>query len=100
MHVGFIHGVMNTDNTALSGETIDFGPCAFMDSYDPATTFSAIDELGRYAYGNQPTIAQWNLEGSVRSVARFSGPRGSGPHRSRIERSRGQVRVGGAMGIV
>ena len=61
MHVGFIHGVMNTDNTALSGETIDFGPCAFMDSYDPAATFSAIDELGRYAYGNQPTIAQWNL---------------------------------------
>ena len=61
MHVGFVHGVMNTDNTALSGETIDFGPCAFMDSYDPATTFSAIDELGRYAYGNQPTIAQWNL---------------------------------------
>jgi uncharacterized protein YdiU (UPF0061 family) len=61
MHVGFIHGVMNTDNTALSGETIDFGPCAFIDSYDPAITFSAIDELGRYAYGNQPTIAQWNL---------------------------------------
>jgi serine/tyrosine/threonine adenylyltransferase len=61
MHVGFVHGVMNTDNTALSGETIDFGPCAFMDSYDPATTFSAIDEFGRYAYGNQPTIAQWNL---------------------------------------
>jgi serine/tyrosine/threonine adenylyltransferase len=61
MHVGFIHGVMNTDNTALSGETIDFGPCAFMDSYDPATTFSAIDELGRYGYGNQPTIAKWNL---------------------------------------
>jgi uncharacterized protein YdiU (UPF0061 family) len=61
MHIGFIHGVMNTDNTALSGETIDFGPCAFIDSYDPATTFSAIDELGRYAYGNQPTIAQWNL---------------------------------------
>ena len=61
MHVGFVHGVMNTDNTALSGETIDFGPCAFIDSYDPAATFSAIDELGRYAYGNQPTIAQWNL---------------------------------------
>ncbi len=52
---------MNTDNTALSGETIDFGPCAFMDSYDPATAFSAIDELGRYAYANQPNIAQWNL---------------------------------------
>ncbi len=61
MRVGFIHGVMNTDNTALSGETIDFGPCAFMDSYDPATAFSAIDEFGRYAYANQPTIAQWNL---------------------------------------
>ena len=61
MHVGLIHGVMNTDNTALSGETIDFGPCAFMDSYDPATAFSAIDEFGRYAYANQPTIAQWNL---------------------------------------
>jgi uncharacterized protein YdiU (UPF0061 family) len=61
MHVGFIHGVMNTDNTALSGETIDFGPCAFMDSYDPATAFSAIDEVRRYAYGNQPTIAKWNL---------------------------------------
>ena len=61
MHIGFIHGVMNTDNTALSGETIDFGPCAFMDAYDPATTFSAIDEFGRYAYANQPAIAQWNL---------------------------------------
>ena len=61
MHVGFIHGVMNTDNTALSGETIDFGPCAFMDLYDPATAFSAIDEFGRYAYANQPAIAQWNL---------------------------------------
>src|SRR5271168_729788 len=61
MNVGFIHGVMNTDNTALSGETIDFGPCAFMDAYDPATVFSAIDEFGRYAYANQPAIAQWNL---------------------------------------
>ncbi len=61
MHVGFIHGVMNTDNTALSGETIDFGPCAFLDAYDPATAFSAIDEFGRYAYANQPAIAQWNL---------------------------------------
>jgi serine/tyrosine/threonine adenylyltransferase len=59
--VGFIHGVMNTDNMALSGETIDYGPCAFMDTYDPATVFSSIDEGGRYAYGNQPPIAQWNL---------------------------------------
>jgi serine/tyrosine/threonine adenylyltransferase len=61
MHLGFIHGVMNTDNTALSGETIDFGPCAFMDAYDPATSFSAIDRFGRYAYANQPGIAEWNL---------------------------------------
>ena len=59
--IGFIHGVMNTDNMALSGETIDYGPCAFMDSYDPATVFSSIDHGGRYAYGNQPAIAQWNL---------------------------------------
>ena len=59
--VGFIHGVMNTDNMALSGETIDYGPCAFMDAFDPATVFSSIDRNGRYAYGNQPQIAQWNL---------------------------------------
>lgn len=61
LHVGFIHGVMNTDNMALSGETIDFGPCAFIDAYDPATVFSSIDQGGRYAYGNQPHIVQWNL---------------------------------------
>jgi len=61
MHVGFIHGVMNTDNTTISGETIDYGPCAFMDAFDPATVFSSIDHAGRYAYGNQPTITQWNL---------------------------------------
>jgi uncharacterized protein YdiU (UPF0061 family) len=61
MLVGFIHGVMNTDNMAISGETIDFGPCAFMDAFDPATVFSSIDHGGRYAYGNQPPIAQWNL---------------------------------------
>ena len=59
--VGFIHGVMNTDNMALSGETLDYGPCAFMDAYDPATVFSSIDAQGRYAYGNQPAIAQWNV---------------------------------------
>jgi uncharacterized protein YdiU (UPF0061 family) len=59
--VGFIHGVMNTDNMAISGETIDYGPCAFMDAYDPATVFSSIDTQGRYAYGNQPRIAAWNL---------------------------------------
>ncbi|MEZ5819917.1 MAG: YdiU family protein [Bradyrhizobium sp.] len=59
--VGFIHGVMNTDNTSISGETIDYGPCAFMDEYNPAKVFSSIDEMGRYAYGNQPRIALWNL---------------------------------------
>ncbi|MCU0748269.1 MAG: YdiU family protein [Akkermansiaceae bacterium] len=61
LHVGFIHGVMNTDNMALSGESIDYGPCAFMDAYDPATVFSSIDRHGRYAYGQQPSIARWNL---------------------------------------
>ena len=61
MNVGFIHGVMNTDNMALSGQSIDFGPCAFLEAYDPATKFSSIDRHGRYAYGNQPAIAQWNL---------------------------------------
>ncbi|MCV3735653.1 YdiU family protein (plasmid) [Rhizobium sp. TRM96647] len=59
--VGFIHGVMNTDNMAVSGETIDYGPCAFMDNYDPRTVFSSIDQTGRYAYGNQPMIGQWNI---------------------------------------
>src|ERR1700730_364822 len=61
MNVGFIHGVMNTDNMAISGETIDYGPCAFMEAYDPATVFSSIDLQGRYAFGNQPNIACWNL---------------------------------------
>ena len=59
--VGFIHGVMNTDNMSIAGETIDYGPCAFMDAYDPETVFSSIDQGGRYAYGNQPRIAHWNL---------------------------------------
>ncbi|WP_071461515.1 protein adenylyltransferase SelO [Bacillus massilinigeriensis] len=59
--VGFVHGVMNTDNMTISGETIDYGPCAFMDQYDPATVFSSIDREGRYAYGNQPVIGGWNL---------------------------------------
>ncbi len=59
--VGFIHGVMNTDNMSVSGETIDYGPCAFLDRYDPEAVFSAIDDRGRYAYGNQPAIGQWNL---------------------------------------
>ncbi|MEU0877324.1 protein adenylyltransferase SelO [Lentzea sp. NPDC005914] len=61
MLVGFIHGVMNTDNMTISGETIDYGPCAFMEAYDPKTVYSSIDHRGRYAYGNQPIIAEWNL---------------------------------------
>ena len=61
MLLGFVHGVMNTDNISIAGETIDYGPCAFMDAYDPATVFSSIDQQGRYAYGKQPTIGHWNL---------------------------------------
>ena len=61
MLVGFVHGVMNTDNMTISGETIDYGPCAFMDAFDPRTVFSSIDTGGRYAYGNQPAVAQWDL---------------------------------------
>jgi serine/tyrosine/threonine adenylyltransferase len=61
MGVGFVHGVMNTDNTSIAGETIDYGPCAFMDTFDPRTKFSSIDQGGRYAYGMQPRIAQWNV---------------------------------------
>jgi uncharacterized protein YdiU (UPF0061 family) len=61
MLLGFIHGVMNTDNTSISGETIDYGPCAFMEACDPATVFSSIDHHGRYAYGNQPRVGQWNM---------------------------------------
>jgi uncharacterized protein YdiU (UPF0061 family) len=61
MLLGFVHGVMNTDNTTISGETIDYGPCAFLDAFDPATVYSSIDSGGRYAYGNQPPVAEWNL---------------------------------------
>jgi uncharacterized protein YdiU (UPF0061 family) len=61
MLVGFVHGVMNTDNMTISGETIDYGPCAFMEAFDPAAVYSSIDEGGRYAYGNQPVVAEWNL---------------------------------------
>ncbi len=68
MHVGFIHGVMNTDNVAVSGESIDFGPCAFMNSYDPNTVFSSIDRDGRYAYGAQPGVMMWNLTRLVESM--------------------------------
>ena len=68
MRVGFIHGVMNTDNMSISGETIDYGPCAFMDIYDPKTVFSSIDQMGRYAYCNQPVITKWNLSRFAESL--------------------------------
>lgn len=68
MLAGFVHGVMNTDNMAVSGETIDYGPCAFMDRYDPETVFSSIDRQGRYAYGNQPSMALWNLSRFAESL--------------------------------
>ncbi len=74
MRVGFIHGVMNTDNMAISGETIDYGPCAFMDEYDPGTVFSSIDRGGRYAYANQPAIAQWNLARFAEALLPFIHP--------------------------
>jgi len=74
--VGFIHGVMNTDNVAISGETIDFGPCAFLDAYDPAKAFSAIDVNGRYAYGNQPRIAHWNLSRLAETLLPVLAPNG------------------------
>jgi serine/tyrosine/threonine adenylyltransferase len=72
--VGFVHGVMNTDNMAISGETIDYGPCAFLDAYDPATAFSSIDAHGRYAYGNQAAIAQWNLARFAETVLPLISP--------------------------
>ena len=72
--VGFIHGVMNTDNMAISGESIDYGPCAFMNAYHPATVFSSIDSYGRYAYGNQPHIAQWNLARFAETLLPFFDP--------------------------
>src|SRR6266478_4936927 len=86
--VGFIHGVMNTDNCSISGETIDYGPCAFMDQYDPAAVFSSIDEQGRYAYANQPRIALWNLT-RLADIGR--------DHRLRPLRLHGPVRPGGGV---
>ena len=93
MLVGFVHGVMNTDNMTISGETIDYGPCAFMDAYDPATVFSSIDTGGRYAYGNQPAVAEWNLA-RLRRGAAAALRRRSGPRRSPSRRSRSAVSVG------
>ena len=74
MNIGFIHGVMNTDNMTISGETIDYGPCAFMDRYSPSTVFSSIDHQGRYAYANQPAILSWNLTRLAETLVRFVDP--------------------------
>jgi uncharacterized protein YdiU (UPF0061 family) len=74
MLLGFVHGVMNTDNTTLSGETIDYGPCAFMEAYDPNTVFSSIDQRGRYAFGNQPAIGRWNLSQMGLALASLLAP--------------------------
>ncbi len=75
MRVGFVHGVMNTDNMAISGETIDYGPCAFMDSFNLGTCFSSIDHMGRYAYGNQPAVAKWNLARFAECLLTLINPR-------------------------
>jgi uncharacterized protein YdiU (UPF0061 family) len=72
--IGFVHGVMNTDNTSISGETIDYGPCAFLDEYDPKKTFSSIDRRGRYAFANQPHIAQWNMAKLAEALLPIMGP--------------------------
>ena len=77
VNLGFVHGVMNTDNVAISGETIDYGPCAFIDVYDPKAVFSSIDRHGRYAYGNQPNIAQWNLARFAESLLDLIDPEDS-----------------------
>lgn len=77
VNLGFVHGVMNTDNVAISGETIDYGPCAFIDTYDPKAVFSSIDHNGRYAYGNQPNIAQWNLARFAESLLDLIDPEDS-----------------------
>ncbi|RPJ46920.1 MAG: YdiU family protein [Betaproteobacteria bacterium] len=87
MNVGFIHGVMNTDNMTLSGETIDYGPCAFMDHYHPATVFSSIDEHGRYAYANQPPIANWNLARFAEALLPLLTEESSGDQDKAVERA-------------
>ena len=95
MSVGFVHGVLNTDNVSLAGETIDYGPCAFMDRYDPATVFSSIDTGGRYAYGNQPAITGWNLtrlaESMVPVLASADGPPAESQVQSVVEAVNGQL---------
>ena len=87
MLVGFVHGVMNTDNMTISGETIDYGPCAFMEAFDPAAVYSSIDHSGRYAYGNQPAVAEWNLARLAEALCRSSTTTRRTQSRSRWHRS-------------
>jgi len=87
MNVGFIHGVMNTDNMTISGETIDYGPCAFMETFDPDTVFSSIDHQGRYAYGNQARIAQWNLARLAEALLPLIVPEGRADDETAVERA-------------
>jgi len=93
MGVGFIHGVMNTDNVTLSGETIDYGPCAFMDAHDPRTVFSSIDRQGRYAYGNQPAIMGWNLSRLGGALLPLVGEEGIGAMQSILDGWEGSYRA-------
>lgn len=89
MNLGFIHGVMNTDNMTISGETIDYGPCAFMEAYDPAAVFSSIDHGGRYAYANQPPIARWNLARLAEALLPLmvDAPAGQEPEEAEVQRA-------------
>ena len=103
MLVGFVHGVMNTDNMTISGETIDYGPCAFMDAFDPATVYSSIDEGGRYAYGNQPVVAEWNLARLAEALLPLldddAGAGGRARGRSRSARSAAQYGAAWSAGM-
>jgi len=98
MNVGFIHGVMNTDNMAISGETIDYGPCAFLEAYDPDTVFSSIDQGGRYRFGNQPGIARWNLARFAESLLPLlADPADEAAMRRAVERATEVIDEFGAM---
>ena len=91
MRVGFVHGVMNTDNMLLCGETIDYGPCAFMEAYHPGTVFSSIDHQGRYAFGNQPAIAQWNLVQLAQAILPILRREGESDLKPAVERAQNSL---------
>jgi uncharacterized protein YdiU (UPF0061 family) len=92
MLLGFVHGVMNTDNTSISGETLDYGPCAFLEEYDPEKTFSSIDHQGRYAFGNQPRIALWNLTRLAETLLPLLGPTAAAETKAEQEAALGAAR--------